>query len=206
MKNLELIEILVDLCEVMHPELPIIKSDRLLLRIPVDEDIPQILEYYQENKEFLTPFYPLWSDSFFTVEYWQYQVENNFLEFISDYSLKLFIYTKCNRRKVIGTINFSNFFRGAAHFCYVGYSLSQSEQGKGYMTEALGAAVNFVFEELNIHRIMANYMPHNRRSANVLKRLGFTVEGYARDYLMINGKWEDHILTSLTNTNWKIDE
>jgi ribosomal-protein-alanine N-acetyltransferase len=50
---------------------------------------------------------------------------------------------------------------------------------------------------------MANYMPHNRRSGNVLKRLGFVVEGYARDYLMINGKWEDHIFTSLINPHWR---
>jgi ribosomal-protein-alanine N-acetyltransferase len=52
---------------------------------------------------------------------------------------------------------------------------------------------------------MANYMPHNRRSGNVLKRAGFVVEGYARDYLMINGKWEDHIFTSLTNPHWRSD-
>ncbi|MBE9234176.1 30S ribosomal protein S5 alanine N-acetyltransferase, partial [Cuspidothrix issatschenkoi LEGE 03284] len=51
----------------------------------------------------------------------------------------------------------------------------------------------------------ANYMPHNRRSAKVLKRLGFVVEGYATDYLMINGQWEDHILTSLTNPHWRSD-
>lgn len=50
---------------------------------------------------------------------------------------------------------------------------------------------------------MANYMPHNRRSGNVLKSLGFNIEGYARDYLYINGYWEDHILTSLTNKNWE---
>jgi ribosomal-protein-alanine N-acetyltransferase len=71
------------------------------------------------------------------------------------------------------------------------------------MTEALSIAINYVFEELNLHRIMANYMPHNRRSGNVLKRLGFVVEGYARDYLMINGKWEDHIFTSLINPHWR---
>jgi ribosomal-protein-alanine N-acetyltransferase len=29
------------------------------------------------------------------------------------------------------------------------------------------------------------------------------VEGYARDYLYINGCWEDHILTSRTNPDWK---
>lgn len=50
---------------------------------------------------------------------------------------------------------------------------------------------------------MAAYLPHNQRSAKLLKRLGFVVEGYACDYLTIDGQWEDHILTSLTNCNWK---
>jgi ribosomal-protein-alanine N-acetyltransferase len=45
-------------------------------------------------------------------------------------------------------------------------------------------------------------MPHNTRSAAVLKRLGFAVDGYARDYLMIDGRWQDHILTSLLNPDW----
>ena len=31
---------------------------------------------------------------------------------------------------------------------------------------------------------------------------GFTVEGYARDYLRIDGRWEDHILTAIVNPNW----
>ncbi|KTA85439.1 hypothetical protein [Aeromonas salmonicida] len=36
-------------------------------------------------------------------------------------------------------------------------------------------------------------------SAALLEHLGFEREGYARDYLMINGRWEDHILTALLN-------
>ena len=48
---------------------------------------------------------------------------------------------------------------------------------------------------------MANYIPHNERSGRLLRRLGFMVEGYARDYLFINGAWRDHILTALTNPN-----
>ncbi|MEH2176964.1 GNAT family N-acetyltransferase [Nostoc sp.] len=187
----------------MISELPIIASDRLLLRAAIHEDIPQILKYFIGNKTYLTPFYPLWADGFFTEEYWQYQIENSFLEFINGQSLKLFIFPKRNPTVVIGTVNFSNFVRGAAHFCYVGYSLAENQQGKGYMTEGLKSATQYLFEELNFHRIMANYMPHNRRSGNVLKRLGFVVEGYARDYLLINGQWEDHILTSLTNPYWK---
>jgi ribosomal-protein-alanine N-acetyltransferase len=187
----------------MKSELPIITSDRLLLRIAIHEDIPQILKYFNENKSYLTPFYPQWAEHFFTEEYWQYQLENTFLEFIHDQSLKLFIFPKNNPHKIIGTINFSNFVRGVAHFCYVGYSLAEKAQGKGYMTEGLKAAIEYVFEDLNFHRVMANYMPHNQRSGNVLKRLGFVVEGYARDYLLINGQWQDHILTSLTNPHWQ---
>jgi ribosomal-protein-alanine N-acetyltransferase len=190
----------------MKSELPLITSDRLLLRVAIQEDIPQIIKYFTENKTYLTPFYPRWAESFFTEEYWQYQIESSFLEFINDQSLKLFICTKKTPSQIIGTINFSNFIQGAAHFCYVGYSLAESKQGKGYMTEALKAATDYVFQELNLHRIMANYMPHNRRSGNVLKRLGFVVEGYARDYLLINGQWEDHILTSLTNPKWQADK
>ncbi|HLP91299.1 MAG TPA: ribosomal protein S5-alanine N-acetyltransferase [Nostocaceae cyanobacterium] len=187
----------------MKSELPLITSDRLLLRIAVPEDVPHILKYFGDNKNYLTPFYPRWAENFFTEEFWKYQIENNFIEFINDYSLKLFIYLKSNPREIIGTANFNNIVRNAAHFCSLGYSLAEHQQGKGYMTEALKAAIQYAFEDLNLHRIMANYMPHNRRSGNVLKRLGFVVEGYARDYLMINGKWEDHILTSLINPHWQ---
>ncbi|BAZ51021.1 ribosomal-protein-alanine acetyltransferase [Nostoc sp. NIES-4103] len=190
----------------MKSELPLITSKRLLLRIGIQEDIPQILKYFNENKTYLTPFYPNWVDKFFTEEYWQYNLENSFLEFIHDQSLKLFIFLRRNPQEIIGVINFNNFVRGSAHFCYVGYSLAEAEQGKGYMTEALKAAIQYLFQELNFHRVMANYMPHNQRSGNVLKRLGFVVEGYARDYLLINGQWQDHILTSLTNPDWQPPE
>jgi ribosomal-protein-alanine N-acetyltransferase len=67
------------------------------------------------------------------------------------------------------------------------------------MREALLKANAYVFDSLGLHRIMANYMPSNERSAHVLDRLGFTREGLAKDYLKIDGRWEDHILTSLIN-------
>jgi ribosomal-protein-alanine N-acetyltransferase len=50
----------------MQFEPPLITSDRLLLRLATKEDIPQILNYFTDNKTYLTPFYPQWSENFFT--------------------------------------------------------------------------------------------------------------------------------------------
>lgn len=125
-------------------------------------------------------------------------------EFQYDQSLKLFLFKKTNPLEIIGQINFNNFVRGAAQFCYLGYGIAETEQGKGYMTQALQAVLSYVFQELNMHRVMANYIPQNQRSGIVLKKLGFVFEGYAKDYLLINGQWQDHILTSLTNKNWQL--
>jgi ribosomal-protein-alanine N-acetyltransferase len=95
--------------------------------------------------------------------------------------------------------NFTNVIRGIFHACFLGYKLDERSQGQGYMTEALTGAIDYMFAEQRLHRIQANYMPHNQRSAAVLRRLGFTVEGTARKYLFIGGEWRDHVLTSLTN-------
>ena len=71
------------------------------------------------------------------------------------------------------------------------------------MHEALSLLIEFAFSDLCLHRIMANYMPRNKRSAALLERLGFMREGLAKNYLLINGIWEDHVLTSLTNVHWE---
>jgi len=74
-------------------------------------------------------------------------------------------------------------------------------QGKGLMYEALMPTIHFMQEQQQMHRIMANYMPNNHRSGNLLKKIGFKPEGYAKAYLQINGEWQDHILMSLITKN-----
>ena len=66
------------------------------------------------------------------------------------------------------------------------------------MFEALQATLGHAFEVLRLHRVQANHLPENHRSARLLRRLGFRIEGLARDYLYVNGAWRDHVLTALT--------
>jgi ribosomal-protein-alanine N-acetyltransferase len=65
------------------------------------------------------------------------------------------------------------------------------------MTEGLRALCGYAFGTMGLHRLQANHLPENLKSAAVLRRLGFVVEGYARDFLLIDGRWRDHVLTSL---------
>lgn len=187
----------------MSLNLPVLQTERLVTRLASHRDVPAIVRYYRQNQAFLTPFEPARPDYFYTDRFWQEQVERNLIEFNYRQSLRLFVFDAFDNQEILGVINFTQFVEGISYFCYLGYSLAETAQGQGYMTEALGVATRYVFDQMNMHRIMANYMPHNQRSGNLLRRLGFVVEGYARDYLLIDGKWRDHILTSLINPQWR---
>lgn len=117
-----------------------------------------------------------------------------------DREVRFFILQKT---QIIGVIGISNIVRGAMQAAHVGYNMSEHFQGQGYMTEALTEVVEFAFNALNLHRLMANYRPNNLASERVLQKLGFVREGYAKDYLQVNGQWADHILTAKINPNWQ---
>ena len=72
-----------------------------------------------------------------------------------------------------------------------------------WVKEALKAAILYTFESTNIHKINANYMPSNKASGKVLKKLGFEEIGLAKKELFLGGKWCDHIETRLINKNWR---
>jgi ribosomal-protein-alanine N-acetyltransferase len=182
---------------------PELATQRLILRMGMADDIPAIVSFYTVNREFLKPFEPVRPADFYHAAEWEKRVVHDREHFSKDRAMRLFLFPQDDPARIIGSAHYSVFNRGAAHHCYLGYALAEAAQGKGYMVEALKAANHYVFTVLNLHRIMANYMPRNQRSGSLLKRLGFTVEGHARDYIQINGQWEDHLLTSLTNPAWK---
>lgn len=178
------------------------QDEDIILRTAEPTDGKLISDYFIANRDFLREWEPKREDAFFSEAGWtQRLIKLNELHRMGlGYYL---IILDSNSGEMLGTISFSNISRFPFHACNVGYSLSQTAQGRGVMTRALRMAVEYMFNIQNLHRVMAGYMPRNKRSESVLKRLEFTQEGLAKDYLLINGKWEDHVLTSLTNANWK---
>ena len=186
--------------------LPRLDTARLCVRMASEPDVPAIVRYLNRNRDFLRPFEPARPAGFFEERFWKVQVRQNAADFRADRAVRLFLFSRDAPDVVIGTANFTRIERGIAHSCSLGYGLSEAEQGQGYMREALEAAIPYMFRSHGLHRVEANYMPHNRRSGMLLRRLGFVVEGYARDFLLIDDRWEDHVLTSLTNPEWRSAE
>lgn len=183
---------------------PSLVTARLRVRVAQASDLDAVVRYVTENRAFLQPWEPIRSASYYTAAYWRAQIARDSDDFFQDRGVRLFLFDQTSPEEpVMGVATFGNLVRGAAQYCTLGYAVAENAQGQGLMREALeDAAIPFVFEKMGIHRIHANYLPRNERSGGLLRRLGFTVEGYARDYLFINGRWEDHILTSRTNPDW----
>jgi len=175
---------------------------RVNVRLAEPDDVGAIIAFFAENEAHLTPYGAACARQRLTSEHWSDEVERRRAEFLRDDSCKTFIFGR-EDGAVIGTANLSEIVRGPFQAAYLGYALAEGEQGKGLMHEALTLLLRFAFAELNLHRIMANFVPSNKRSRAILERLGFTVEGRANDYLRIDGAWREHVLTSLTNPAWR---
>jgi ribosomal-protein-alanine N-acetyltransferase len=85
----------------------------------------------------------------------------------------------------------------------IGYLLHTDFQGKGMMTEALKAAIDYGFNQLKLHSIEAQVSPKNQPSQNILERNGFLKEGYLKEDFFAKGEFHDTILYSLLNKNDK---
>lgn len=173
----------------------VLETERLFIRLLALEDLIAFLAFEENNRSFWGLVSPLSIHQIKFDDMLKDQSEGRSFRFI--FSLKE------NREEIIGTCNYSQIFRGPFQACYLGYKIAEQQEGKGLMTEAVKRTLLYMFEEQNIHRVMANYMPINERSKKLLTNLGFVKEGVAKEYLLVNGEWEDHVLTALINPNWK---
>ena len=97
----------------------------------------------------------------------------------------------------VGTIGLWRFDK-ENHRAEIGYMLEPGLQGKGLMSEALQAVVDYGFRELQLHSIEAQIDPRNSASAALLKKSGFVQEGYFREnYRLRDGRFADTAVWSL---------
>jgi len=176
----------------------LIETARLNISRLSRKDAQDVQAYYLANAAHLDPWEPQRSADFHQLSTCRARIEASLLEVAAGRAVKLVLRAKASGA-LIGACNFNTIVRGPFQACTLGYSIAASAEGQGLMYEALSGAIAYMFEVEKLHRIMANYVPENKRSGALLARLGFEIEGRAKNYLHIGGRWRDHILTAKIN-------
>jgi ribosomal-protein-alanine N-acetyltransferase len=176
------------------------KSKNIYLRPFRLSDADELLQLQKKNKSFFKKYSITRPATYYSLE-----TQKDLIEKWEQYAKQAIEYHfgiyKINGRVLIGTISLFQVIRGPLQSAFIGYFLDQEHNGRGYTTEAAKLIVNYAFETLNLHRIEAGVMPHNIGSMRVLEKAGFHKEGIAKKNVKINGRWEDHQVLAIINSN-----
>ncbi len=110
---------------------------------------------------------------------------------------------RCEDDAIVGVINIGDIVHGLLQSAYMGYYAFAPHAGEGYMSEGMQLALDVAFRELKLHRVEANVQPANVRSLALVRRAGFSREGYSRRYVKIAGRWRDHVRMALLVEDWR---
>jgi ribosomal-protein-alanine N-acetyltransferase len=170
-----------------------IRGQTLVLRPPVVADYASWAELRALSRSHLTPWEPAWSRDDLSRQMYRRRLRAYAKDVRDDLGYSFFI-SDMATDTLVGGITLSNVRRGSAQTAALGYWIGIPFAGQGRMSEAVKTILPFAFRSLRLHRLEAACMPANAPSIRVLERAGFEREGLARNYLKINGHWEDHLL------------
>jgi ribosomal-protein-alanine N-acetyltransferase len=175
-----------------EPELAI-KGQNVLLRPPQMSDHEEWAALREESRDFLTPWEPIWPADDLTRAAFRRRLKRYAEDQRTDQAYAFLIF-RTDHNALVGGVTVANLRRGVAQAGSIGYWVGARYARQGFMSAAMRALMPFAFDSLRLHRLEAACIPNNAASVRLLEKSGFTREGYAREYLCINGIWADHLL------------
>jgi [ribosomal protein S5]-alanine N-acetyltransferase len=173
--------------------LPSIEGNGVALRTPQTTDFEEWVALRQASRDFLTPWEPTWPDDDLTRNAFRRRIKRYTEDMRADQGYAFLIFRN-EDGALVGGLTLANIRRGVAQAGSLGYWMGLPFIRHGYMTAAVRAVIPFALSSLRLHRLEAACIPSNAGSIKLLENTGFTREGYAREYLCINGTWQDHLL------------
>jgi ribosomal-protein-alanine N-acetyltransferase len=173
--------------------LPSIAGDGVTLRAPQMTDFNEWAALRETSRDFLIPWEPTWPTDDLTRSAFRRRIRRYAEDLRTDQGYAFLIFRRSDDA-MVGGLTLANIRRGVAQAGSLGYWMGLPHIRKGYMTAAVRAVIPFAFATLRLHRVEAACIPTNAGSIRLLENTGFQREGYAREYLCINGIWQDHLL------------
>lgn len=174
-------------------QLPVVAGDGVVLRAPQMSDFAEWSSLREGSRDFLTPWEPIWPADDLTRASFRRRIKRYSEDQRSDLAYPFFLFRKRDN-VMIGGLTLANVRRGCAQAASLGYWIGACYARQGHMTAAVAAVIPFAFVTLRLHRIEAACIPGNVASIRLLEKTGFRREGFAREYLCIDGVWQDHFL------------
>jgi [ribosomal protein S5]-alanine N-acetyltransferase len=172
---------------------PLLRTDGLVLRFPVTSDYAAWADLRGRSREHLVPWEPQWAEDELSRVSYKQRLRHYERELREQTGYAFFLFRAVDHQ-LIGGLTLTNVRRGVTQSCAIGYWIGVTHAGRGHMTSAVRAVRSFAFDGLRLHRVEAACLPSNLASIRVLEKAGFQREGFARQYLKINGAWQDHVL------------
>ena len=186
---------LFGLTRTVNPE-PLLRGEGLYLRPATAADYSAWSQLRAASRAFLEPWEPTWPDDDLTQAAFRRRLKRQEEDIARDEAYALLIFDQTSDQ-LLGGVTLGGVRRGVSQTGTLGYWMGAQHAGKGRMTHAVAATVEFAFARLRLHRVEAACIPDNAPSIALLSRNGFQREGYARGYLKIDGAWRDHVLFGL---------
>ncbi len=173
--------------------LPAIEGEGMFLRQPQMADHPEWAALRERSRSFLEPWEPIWPADDLTRSAFRRRLKRYAEDQRTDQAYSFFIF-RTDGNVLVGGVTLSNVRRGVAQTGSIGYWMGAPYARQGLMSRALRVLIPFSFLNLRLHRLEAACISTNVASIRLLEKSGFLREGYARQYLCINGMWQDHLL------------
>jgi len=113
-----------------------------------------------------------------------------------------FVIIEKETQKIVGDLGI-HFLDSESKQVEIGCTLNKYFQNQGYATESIKRIIDYLFKELNKHRIITSIDPDNTNSIRLVERIGFRKEAHFVESLFINGKWVDDLVYAMIEKDWE---
>ena len=178
----------------------ILETPRLILRPFQDSDL-EVFAAYRSDPEVAR--YQGWDAPYSADKAMEFIAEMKHKQPATQSEWYQFAIELRQSRQLVGDCAF-HLLDGDPHQAEIGFTLARQYQRRGYAAEAVTRLLDYLFRDLNLHRVIASCDVDNHASARLLERMGMRCEGHFIENIWFKGSWGSEYLYALLQREWML--
>ncbi len=175
-------------------------DEHMTLRMLTSRDAKPLFHLIEDSRAYLEKWLPWLNDSKSLSDV-ETSIKESFYTYANKQDIRAGIFID---EMLVGIVSF-NEFDWRNNIGYVGYWLAKEHQGRGIMTKAVAALIDYGFTELEINKVDIRTAYENKKSQAIPIRLNFKKEGHLRQAEWLYNHYVDHIVYGMLKEEWNIN-